>query len=263
MSSAPIAAAQTVPVPGDVAANLEEHLRLAGAAAEAGARALVFPELSLTGYELDQADRLAFVEHDPRLEPLRDQARSGGTTLVVGAPVRLGDRLCIGAFLLFPDRSVGLYTKQHLGAFPADASPDGVVPPAEATVFQPGDRNPLLWLDGRAAAVAVCADTGRPSHPTLAAARGASVYLASMFFTPPELAGESARLQGYAKRHSMLVAMANFGGSSGGLAAGGGSAIWSPSGALLVQLGEPGSGVVLAAEDATGWRGKSFSRTAS
>jgi predicted amidohydrolase len=50
-----IAAAQTTAVPGDVAANLSQHLQLARAAAKACARVLLFPRLSLTGYELELA----------------------------------------------------------------------------------------------------------------------------------------------------------------------------------------------------------------
>lgn len=47
-----IAAAQSISVPQDVAANVQEHLRLIHAAARHGVQWLVFPELSLTGYEL-------------------------------------------------------------------------------------------------------------------------------------------------------------------------------------------------------------------
>jgi predicted amidohydrolase len=251
-----LAAAQTVPKRGDVDANVEEHLRLAHAAAQEGARVLVFPELSLTGYELDLADRLAFSEPDARLVPLIELASSCSMTLVVGAPARIAARLHIGAFMISPDRSVELYTKHHLGAFPTDASPDGVVPPAEATVFQPGDQSPLVRFDGHTAAIAVCADTGRPSHAAAAAERGASTFLASMFFTPAELEGESARLRSYAVRHSMAVVLANHGGPSGGLAAAGGSAIWSEQGELLVQLEGSGSGVAVAIEGRAGWRAR-------
>src|SRR5271169_5518697 len=155
-----LAAAQTIPKRGDVEANLAGHVRLIHAAAEGQARVLVFPELSLTGYELDLAEDLAFSESDPRLAPLIEVASSHDMTLIVGAPVRIERRLHIGAFILSPDRSVDLYTKHRLGAFPFDASPDGIVPPAEATVFQSGPRNPLVRFDGHTAAVAVCADIG-------------------------------------------------------------------------------------------------------
>jgi predicted amidohydrolase len=62
-----IAVAQTVPAPGDVEANVREHLRLVGAAAEEGAQVLVFPEMSLTGYELELARGLAFTPRRPRV----------------------------------------------------------------------------------------------------------------------------------------------------------------------------------------------------
>src|SRR4051812_46350365 len=169
MRSRSIAVAQMCPVKGDVQANLEQHVLLARLAAAEGAQVVVFPELSLTGYELGLANGLAFSEDDPRLTPLRDTAASQSLTMIVGAPVRLGPQLHIGAFILFPDRTTELYTKHHLGAFPPSASCDGTVPPAEATVFQPGDRDPLLRFGGTIAAVAVCADIGRPSHPQHAA----------------------------------------------------------------------------------------------
>jgi len=253
-----LAAAQTVPVRGDVEANLAEHLRLARVAAEEGAEVLVFPELSLTGYELDLARDLAFAPEDARLEPLRAAAAEGNTILVVGAPVRLGARQHIGAFLLYPDGALELYTKQRLGAFPSSASPDGVVPPPEASVFEPGDLDPLVRLGGTTAAVAVCADTGRPEHAERAARRGASSYLASMFFTPPELEQESERLRSYARRHALAVVLAGYGGPSGGLASAGGSSIWSESGELLVRLEAPGSGVALAVEGEAGWRARAI-----
>ncbi len=76
----------------------------------------MFPELSLTGYEIGLTETLAFSEHDPRLAPLIDAASSHSMTLIVGAPVRIGARLHIAAFVLGPDWSMALYTKHYLGA---------------------------------------------------------------------------------------------------------------------------------------------------
>ena len=212
-----IAVAQTCPVRGNVQANLEAHIRLARLAAAEGAQVVVFPELSLTGYELGLANGLAFAEDDSRLSSLLDTAASHSLILIVGAPVRIGPRLHIGAFILFPDRTIELYTKHRLGAFPPSASCDGIVPPAEATVFQPGDRNPLLRFGDNIAAVAVCADIGRPAHAQKAAERGANTYLASMFVIPSDLDGEVSKLSRYAVQHNMMTALANFGSPSGGL----------------------------------------------
>jgi predicted amidohydrolase len=251
-----IAAAQTVPVRGDVDANVEQHVRLARVAAEEQAQVLVFPELSLTGYELDLANQLAFSERDARLTPLAELASSLRLTLIVGAPVGTEAGLHIGAFILSPDRAIDLYTKHHLGAFPASASPDGVVPPAEDTVFRPGTRNPLVPFGNNTAAVAVCADTSQPAHPKAAADRGADTYLAGMFIIPAYFKYEAAALRSYAEVHSMAVVLANYGGPTGGLPPAGQSAIWSEMGESLAQLGAAGAGVAVAIETDAGWRAK-------
>lgn len=253
-----IAAAQTVPVRGDVDANVEQHLRLARLAAKEGVQVLVFPELSLTGYELDLAEGLAFSENDPRLAPLVELASVNQMTLVVGAPVRVEERLHIGAFLLSPYRSIGIYTKHHLGAFPSSANPHGLVPPPESTVFQPGSRNTIVHFGECVGAVAICADTCRPSHAKDAADRGANTYLASAFIIPGDFEADSARLRSYAAEHAMIVALANYGGPSGGLPSAGRSSIWSESGELLAELGVSGSGVVIAVRNHTGWRAKTL-----
>jgi predicted amidohydrolase len=253
-----IAAAQTIPIRGDAGANIEQHVRLVHAAADEQAEVLVFPELSLTGYEIELANELAFSERDARLAPLVDAASSCAMTVIAGAPVRIGADLHIGAFILSPDRGIELYTKQRLGAFSDAARRHGVVPPAEATVFRAGSRNPLVQFGGNIAAIAVCADIEQPAHPQDAADRGAKTYLASMFVTPSGFEGDTAKLRAYAARHAMTVVLSNFGGPSGRLAAAGGSAIWSETGELVTQLGSAGAGVAVAFESADGWRARTI-----
>jgi predicted amidohydrolase len=253
-----IAVAQTCPVEGDVTVNLDQHLRLAELAAAAAAQVVVFPELSLTGYEIGLAEALAFSERDPRLAPLADAAASLSITLIAGGPVRIEARLHIAALVFSPDRTTALYTKHHLGAFSESARCDGSVPPAESTVFQPGDRDPLVRFAGNDAALAICADVGRPSHPRQAAARGARTYLASMFVIPSEFEADSSRLAGYAEQYSMVVALANYGSPTGGLAAAGRSSIWSEKGELLARLAPSGAGVAVATEMPEGWRAKTI-----
>lgn len=81
LDSAPLAdtsvfIAQTSPALGDVRKNLEEHLRLVQTARKSGARVIVFPELSLTGYFLnDLADEVAMSPDDPVLAELAAASR--------------------------------------------------------------------------------------------------------------------------------------------------------------------------------------------
>lgn len=121
-----IAVAQTCPTPGDVAANLAQHVALARLAIAGGAQVVVFPELSLTGYELDQAAALAFEPLDARLEPLLALAHQAQVTIVAGAPVRLKGQLHLGAAVLDADGGLDWYTKRHLGAFGPEALADAL-----------------------------------------------------------------------------------------------------------------------------------------
>jgi predicted amidohydrolase len=176
--------------------------------------------------------------------------------LIAGAPLRIPPRLHIAAFVLLPDRTFQLYTKHHLGAFSESARCDGTVPPAEATVFRGGDRDPLIRFGEDLAAIAVCGDINQPSHPERAAGRGATTYLASMFVIPSHFEGEIAKLSRFAVRHSMMMAMANFGSPSGGLASAGRSTILSEAGDVLIQLPVSGAGVGVVTESRSGLRTK-------
>ena len=238
-----IGAAQAVPRRGDVAENVQRHLRLVRLAARHDVQALVFPELSLTGYELDLAESLAFSEDDARLEPLLRAASDHEMVLVVGAPIRLASGLHIGAFIGYPDSATAVYTKHHLGG-------------EEGQVFQPGDRNPLVKLTDATGAVAICADTNLPSHARNAAARGATVYLAGVVFSPAEFGLSTGKLQAAASEHSMTVALANAGGPASTLESAGGSSVWSESGELVARYEGLGAGVAIGIKAGSGWVGR-------
>ncbi|MFN2324801.1 MAG: carbon-nitrogen hydrolase family protein [Gemmatimonadales bacterium] len=250
--------AQTCPVPGNVAANLDQHLALAGMAAAAGAQVVVFPELSLTGYELARAAELAFERLDTRLEPLLALARQARVTLVVGAPVRLEGRLHLGAAVLDADGGLDWYTKRHLGAFGPEALADAldrVLPPPEGSVFAPGAHDPPVHLTRGTARVAICADAQRAEHAAAAATTGAAAYLVGAFIVHSAWEADAAVLRQRAAEHAMLVAMANYGAPSGGMAAAGRSSIWDERGELVLELEPLGAGVGIAMETAEGWKG--------
>lgn len=245
MRATHIAAAQTLSTRGAVDANLDHHCRLAELAAAHGAHVVVFPELSLTGYELDIASTLAFSAADERLEPLIEVAHAREIMLVVGAPIRLDSGLHIGAFVVQPDRSLRVYTKRHLFG-------------GENDVFVPGSLDPILEIRDDRASLAICADTSHPEHAETAAKRGASLYLASVFFDPESYPDSTRRLAGYAAQHGMAVLMANAAGSATDFASAGGSSVWSESGDLVARLDGTAAGLVLARRSRSGWSGEAM-----
>jgi predicted amidohydrolase len=249
-----LAAAQTVPVRGDVAANVAQHVALARLAAEARVEVVVFPELSLTGYELELADGLAFSEEDARLSPLRELATSAALNLIVGAPLRRAGQLYLAAFIIRPNGTLALHTKRHLSAFSALDHPGEILPPAESSVFTAGTGSELMRLAHHDAALAICGESLQPWAPKEARQRGASSYLTCHFALPdPDISARLSGLGRYAAHYDMALVFANYGGPTGGLAAGGSSAILSAAGQSLVQLGTSGAGVAIAREDQSGW----------
>ncbi|MBJ2220646.1 carbon-nitrogen hydrolase family protein [Pseudomonas sp. MF7453] len=244
MTALTLAAAQTLSIAGDVAANISRHLVFMQVAAEQGVQLLVFPELSLTGYEPTLAADLAIAPDAPLLAPLREMARELQLTAVVGMPIRLASQtqVMIGALVLGADGSVAVYTKQHLH-------------PGEEVAFAAGQGGAALaWGDDRIA-LAVCADFSHASHPRQAAQAGANVYAAGVLISEGGYAKDSALLQGYAAEHRLLVLMANHGGPSGGWACAGRSAIWGADGRLLAAVPGVGEALVIARRDGEHWLG--------
>lgn len=81
-----LALAQTTAVLGDVHANVERHVALANRAIDLGADAVIFPELSLTGYQVRDLNfevALCLSEKPSVLEPLLEL--SNRITIVCGA----------------------------------------------------------------------------------------------------------------------------------------------------------------------------------
>jgi NAD+ synthase (glutamine-hydrolysing) len=111
-----VAAATPVVHIADPAANAEEHINLIRRAGDAGADVVVFPELSLSAYAIDdlhmQSALLDAVER--QLPALARAAGEAGLAAVVGAPIRHGDRLLNCAVLLSGGEIVGAVPKTYL-----------------------------------------------------------------------------------------------------------------------------------------------------
>lgn len=245
MTALILAAAQSISIAGNVSANIQRHLVLMRAAATHGVHVLVFPELSLTGYEPSLAAGLAITPDDAVLAPLREMAKQLRLTTVVGMPIRLAPEagVLIGALVLGAQGGLALYTKQHLH-------------PGEDAAFVPGQGGAALeWGDERIA-LAVCADFSHASHPRLAAESGASVYAAGVLISEGGYATDSALLEGYAVEHGLLVLMANHGAPSGGYVCAGRSAIWAGDGSLLAAAPGLGDALVIARSDGGHWAGQ-------
>ncbi|MEM9024311.1 MAG: carbon-nitrogen hydrolase family protein, partial [Bacteroidota bacterium] len=111
-----LCAAQTKAFPGDIDRNITQHLGCVHAAIEHGAAAILFPELSISGYEPTLANALATTVDDARFAPFQDLSRAGNITIALGAPVQMDVGVGIGLFIYHPDKAPQVYLKQRLHA---------------------------------------------------------------------------------------------------------------------------------------------------
>ena len=217
-----LAVAQPECVPGDARANGVIHAR---AVVNARARVVVFPELSLTGYELDAA----LVEPgDAALDPVVAACASTGSTAMVGAPIPgPGGRAYIAMLAVSPGGVTVLYRKQWIGG-------------DEAIRFSPGDEPTAFEADGWRIGVGICRDTGIGEHVERMAGLDIDLYLAGLVHRSDELAEQERRAVSIAERCRAYVAFASFAGATGGgyNDTAGSSAIWSPAGEVLAQAGK-------------------------
>ncbi|HZM83706.1 MAG TPA: carbon-nitrogen hydrolase family protein [Candidatus Limnocylindrales bacterium] len=230
MTQLRLAVAQPFIVANDVATNAHAHAALVK---EALARVVVFPELSLTGYELDApAPAPALAVDDARLEPLIEACRENGCVALAGAPVE-GPHIAMLA--ITGDGVTVAYRKQWLGD-------------VEAQRFSPGPGPAAIEVDGWRLGLAICKDTGVPRHASDTAALGIDAYLAGTVKYAHEAVPQAERAHRIATSHRVWVALASFAGPTGGgfTETAANSAIWSPDGTIVAQAG-PTPGSVIAA----------------
>jgi predicted amidohydrolase len=222
--------AQTRPVKGDITANIERHKRMIALAGDVDV--ILFPELSLTGYEPSLAKELAIDADDRRLDTFQTISDSAAVTLGIGAPTRSVSGRRITMFLFQPHRPRLLYSKRYLHR-------------DEEPFFSAGQESIDLKMGRTVIAPAICYELSVPEHSANAVQRGASIYMASVAKTAQGLATAIPSLAEIARTHSMTVLMANSVGECDGCECGGKTSIWNHKAMLLGQLNHHDEGILI------------------
>jgi predicted amidohydrolase len=241
-----IAAAQFGSVKGNLKKNIEEHLLFARKAAENSVDVLVFPELSLTGYEPELAHDLAITIENPILKPLREAADQWKIVLIAGCPIcSSSSKPYIGAVIIQPNQAIAAYRKHYLHT-------------GEDRYFIPSEDTVVVNCMGMHIGIAICADINNPKHPEDAKKKGAGIYAAGVFMTPGGIAEAASNMSSYSFKYKMIAAMANYATDSGGYQTAGQSSIWGDSGDLLAIANGAGKYLVLARKEHNRWVGSAL-----
>ena len=222
-----IAVAQIDPKIGDTAANLRTHLRLLEEVAEAGARLVVFPECSLTGYCFEALDEaLAEVDKVADLPggPLAETCRRLDIWCAVGLLEREGARLYNSALLLSPEGIVARYRKTHLPLLGVD----------RFTTPGPGPLTVVETPFGRVSML-ICYDLRFPEPSRVVALQGAEVILHLTNLPTRSLSFSEVLLPARAIENLVYVVSANRVGIERGTAFLGRSKVIDPLGTRIAE----------------------------
>jgi predicted amidohydrolase len=204
---------------------------------------VLFPELSLTGYDRSLTIDDALTASDPRWQRLQAVADTHNIVVVAGTPIASPAGLHIGTVSFVPGTGVTTYLKQYLHE-------------GEEAAFVPGQGGARLVISDQVVGLAICADMTHPEHARAAAESGSTIYAAACFITEEGYATDAALLQRYARDHRMLVLMANYGAPLGGWSSAGRSAIWSDNGTLLACGPAAGEALVFVGRSHDRWYGR-------
>lgn len=245
-----LALAQINTVLGDVDANLEKHLQLAQQARKGGAELIVFPELSLTGYVLQ--DIAATVAHRPNADDpiFRKLLKASNDLDMVVGFVEEDERYRF--YIASAYLSGGKVVHVHRKVYPPTY---GIFD--ERRYFAAGDSFRAFDTRFGRMGILICEDFWHASSPYALWMDGADI----MLFTSAspgrgvteEILGSAKWVetvnQTYAGLFTTFVAHANRVGFEDGLNFWGSSTVFDPDGKLIAQAPADEEGLTLAQLD--------------
>jgi N-carbamoylputrescine amidase len=165
---------------GEIEKNLERMETFVQEARTSGADLICFPELSITGYRLENPAHIYDgMQPEKVLERVEDMARRHGLVLLAGmVEPSDGAKPYISQVVAGPDGLMGVYRKTHLS-------------PNEKATYQAGQKIEVFSLKGTHFGVQLCYESHFPEISTVMALKGAEILIiphASPRGTPAEKA---------------------------------------------------------------------------
>ncbi len=227
-----IALVQSRPLRGEVDQNIENHLLLIRNAVQFKAGLIVFPELSITGYEPGLAEELACEVADERFHVFQELADAHQVTIGIGMPTRATDGIYISMILFGAGRERLLYSKRILHE-------------DEWPYFTSGRNQPFLTTDEGKIAFGICYEALQRAHIVQAAAKKARMFIASVAKADRGLNKAYLHFPTVAKEFGMPVLMSNCVGYCDNFLSNGQTAVWNSRGELVAQLNDKTQGILV------------------
>ncbi len=227
-----ICVAQTKPVKGDIQTNIENHKKIINIAINNGAGIIIFPELSITGYEPALAKALATDINDSRLDDFQQISDIRQVTIGAGMPTKNDAGVCISMIIFQPQQARQIYSKKYLHA-------------DEEPYFISGENFTVLPGSKPTIALAICYELSIAEHSENAYKNDAKIYIAGVAKTAEGVEKASNNLAAIASKYSMTVLMCNCIGNCDNFYSAGTSSIWNDKGMLVGQLNDSNEGILM------------------
>jgi predicted amidohydrolase len=224
--------AQLSPESGSIRHNIERHLMWIDHAIAYNSDLIIFPELSITGYEPALAKDLAIEANDKRLHIFQSISNTTGIVIGLGVPFKIGSGITISLLLFQPQKQIAVYTKKYLH-------------PDEDYYFISAEGVQVLTIKKVKIGFSICYELSIPEHAEQVYQQGASIYIASVAKSVGGVEKAADRLSQIAKEYSMTVLMSNFIGHCDNFDCGGKSSVWNEDGNLLAQLDAQIEGILI------------------
>ncbi|WP_271768631.1 carbon-nitrogen hydrolase family protein [Aquimarina algiphila] len=218
-----ICSVQTKPITGDIECNIADHKAWIKLAVLHQTDCIIFPELSLTGYEPELAKKLAIFPNDHRLDDFQKLSDQHKIVIGVGVPTKSKTGICISMIIFQPNTERNTYSKKYLHI-------------DEEPFFVPGENIKPLIINEEQIAIAICYEISIQEHIDQAIKHKATLYMASVAKFTNGIEKANHRLTEIAKTHHITTMMSNAIGKADNGQCAGNSSVWDEAGHKIGQL---------------------------
>lgn len=226
-----ICLAQIKSFKGDISKNTEVHKKYILLASEQKADIIIFPELSLSGYEPTLAKDLAKELDDSLFHEFQKISNSKNITVGLGYPIIEKGDIFLSIVLIKPNQAISIYAKKFLHD-------------DEKSFFKSGNQMPAFEFGDKKIGLAICYEISIKDHMESLIKSGIDILIASVCKTKEGISKGCETLMEYSIQNSLPILLCNSVGPNDDFISAGKSSIWDNNGKLIEQLGMEEEGMI-------------------
>ena len=227
-----ICIAQIESLKGNVQKNIQTHLQLIEHAINLNSDLIIFPELSITGYEPSLAKKYVTNVENSIFDQFQELSDKNEITIGVGIPTNAIGGIYISMLIFQPYKKKVVYSKQMLHT-------------DELPYFTHGNTQTFLNIKGNKIAIGICFETLQREHFLNANKKGADIYIASVAKAKGGIDKACLHFSKIAVEFKTPILMSNSVGFCDNFMSVGRSAIWNKNGELIEQLDDKNQGILI------------------